>query len=316
MYELSNFTSALTISGASASSLEGVLLLAVLSFILGFALNRGSICTVIATDDLVSRGRPARSLALLEAALWAGLVYALLPSSPHMPQGWLPPVYLFVGTFIFAFGSYLNSACVFGSIGHFGNGQIDFSLVFVGIFIVTYIAPIARVLPATSPLDLAPQENVLLLSVVLLLFFGARRLVTRREEGTFWLLGFTMAAVGITFVLLITFTPLFSITASLKSVVTVPVAGGATVVGMFLGSMVSGYLREGPFTFKRPTWKGMARHLGGGMLMGLGAALVPSGNDTLLLVGLPGGAWQAFTSYALLVAILAALIKTLGSSTP
>lgn len=309
MNDLSNFASALTVSEASASSWAGILLLAVLSFILGFALNRGSICTVIATDELVSKGRPARSLALLESALWAGLIYALLPSSPHMPHGWLPPVYLLLGTFVFALGSYLNRACVFGSIGHFGNGQIEFALVFIGIFLVTYFEPITHLLPITSPVDLAPPDNVLLLSILLLLLLAVRRSVTRREEGTFWLLGFTMAAVGITFALLITFTPLFSITASLKSVVTVPVAGGATVVGMLLGSMVSGYLREGPFTFKRPTWKGMARHLGGGMLMGLGAALVPGGNDTLLLVGLPGGAWQAFASYALLVAILATFIK-------
>jgi hypothetical protein len=37
----------------------GMALLALLGFVLGFALNRGSICTVIATRELVSEKKPA-----------------------------------------------------------------------------------------------------------------------------------------------------------------------------------------------------------------------------------------------------------------
>jgi hypothetical protein len=57
-------------------------LLAVPTFILGFALNHGSICTVIATTELVSERRSARSIALVECAVWAALVYAILETSP------------------------------------------------------------------------------------------------------------------------------------------------------------------------------------------------------------------------------------------
>ena len=52
-------------------------LLGVLGFVLGFALNHGSICTVIATTELVSEKRPAQFIALVECAVWAALVYAL-----------------------------------------------------------------------------------------------------------------------------------------------------------------------------------------------------------------------------------------------
>jgi len=48
--------------------------------------------------------------------------------------------------------------------------------------------------------------------------------------------------------------------------------------------------------------------------MGLGALVIPGGNDTLLMVGLPMGAWQAGLAYALLVASLAALIVKFGST--
>jgi len=47
--------------------------------------------------------------------------------------------------------------------------------------------------------------------------------------------------------------------------------------------------------------------------MGLGAILIPGGNDTLLLIGFPMGAWQAALAYVLLVASLAALIAKFGS---
>ena len=47
--------------------------------------------------------------------------------------------------------------------------------------------------------------------------------------------------------------------------------------------------------------------------MGLGALLIPGGNDTLLLIGFPMGAWQAALAYVLFVASLAALIAKFGS---
>jgi uncharacterized protein len=50
-----------------------------------------------------------------------------------------------------------------------------------------------------------------------------------------------------------------------------------------------------------------------GILMGLGALLIPGGNDTLLMVGLPMGAWQAALAYALFVASVAALVAKFGS---
>lgn len=303
----------LTFMSASGADWLGTGLIAILSFALGFALNRGSICTVIATADLVVRRRPARSIALLESALWASLVYALLNISPFMSEGWLPLGYLVVGTALFAIGSYVNGACVFGSVGHFGNGEIDFALVFVGIFIVTHIEPLTSLLPAQLPLTMSLPGGILLLVGILALLVLGRFAVTRRAEKNFGLLSLTMAAVGLTFALLAAFTPLFSITASIETVVSVPVAGAVTIAGMALGSLASAALRERRLMFQWPTWQGVMRHLAGGSLMGFGAILIPGGNDTLLLVGLPGAAWQAFVSYTLLVGALAALIAVFGT---
>ena len=110
-----------------------------LGFVLGFALNHGSICTVIATRELVSERRPARFIALVECAVWAALAYAILETSPTMQRGWSPLGYLVPAAMLFGVGTYVNGACVFGSVGHFGNGEIDFGFTFLGIFAVLYI---------------------------------------------------------------------------------------------------------------------------------------------------------------------------------
>lgn len=53
-----------------------------LSFILGFAMNHGSIFTFIATTELVLKRRPARFLALAECAIWAAIAYVVLEKLP------------------------------------------------------------------------------------------------------------------------------------------------------------------------------------------------------------------------------------------
>ena len=134
-------------------SWAGIALLGVLGFVLGFALNHGSICTVIATKELVSEKRPARFIALVECAVWATLVYAILETSPTMQHGWSPLAYLVPAAILFGLGTYVNAACVFGSIGHFGNGEIDFGFVFLGIFAVVYIESLLGLLPDQPPIS-------------------------------------------------------------------------------------------------------------------------------------------------------------------
>jgi uncharacterized protein len=118
--------SGLGLADAGIEIWAGLALLALLGFVLGFALNHGSICTVIATRELASEKRPARFIALVECAVWAALVYAILETSPTMQQGWSPLGYLVPAAMLFGIGTYVNDACVFGSVGHFGNGDIDF----------------------------------------------------------------------------------------------------------------------------------------------------------------------------------------------
>src|SRR5262245_10656647 len=50
--------------------------------------------------------RPARFTALVECAIWAALVYAILETSLAMQQGWSPLVYLVPAAVLLGIGTY------------------------------------------------------------------------------------------------------------------------------------------------------------------------------------------------------------------
>ena len=312
---MSEFILSIFGSGLANSSMEpwaALALLGVLGFVLGFALNHGSICTVIATTELVSEKRPARFIALFEAAVWAALIYTILETSPTMQQGWLPLVYLVPAAMLFGIGSYVNGACVFGSVGHFGNGQIDFGFAFLGIVAVFYIESLFELFPDQPPISASLPLGSVFLAVALLAILALRLGVSLRSESNFPQLTLSMAAIGITFTVLTVFAPGFSITVPVV-IVSIPVAGAVISLSMFAGSLVSARLRTRRFMLTWPTINNILRRTLGGILMGLGALLIPGGNDTLLMIGFPLGAWQAALAYVLLVASLAALIAKFGS---
>ena len=160
-------------------------LLGVLGFVLGFALNHGSICTVIATRELISEKRPARFIALVECAVWAALVYAILETSPTMQQGWSPLGYLVPAAILFGLGTYVNGACVFGSVGHFGNGEIDFGFVFLGILAVFYVESLLGLLPDQPPISASLPLGPGLLGLALLAILALRLGMSFRSESNF-----------------------------------------------------------------------------------------------------------------------------------
>ena len=303
----------LGLADAGMESWAGMALLGLLGFVLGFALNHGSICTVIATRELVSEKRPARFIAIVECAVWAALAYAILGTSPTMQQGWSPLGYLVPAAMLFGIGTCVNGACVFGSVGHFGNGDIDFGFAFLGIFAVSYIASLFSLLPGQPPTSASLPLGPVLVAIALLVILALRLGLSLRSESNFWRLTLSMAAIGITFTILAIFAPGFSITASVGSIISIPVAGVAIAVCMFGGSLISARLLKRRFPLKWPTINTIVRRTVGGILMGVGALLIPGGNDTLLMIGFPMGAWQAALAYVLFVGTVAALIAKFGS---
>ena len=182
---MSEFLVSIFGSGLAEASMEtwaGIALLGVLGFVLGFALNHGSICTVIATRELVSEKRPAQFIALAECAVWAALVYAILETSPTMQQGWSPLGYLVPAAMLFGVGTYVNGSCVFGSVGHFGNGEVAFGFTFLGIAAVFYIVPLFGLLPDQPPITDSLPLGPVLLAIALLAILALRLGVSLKSE--------------------------------------------------------------------------------------------------------------------------------------
>ncbi|MQW35758.1 YeeE/YedE thiosulfate transporter family protein [Sinorhizobium meliloti] len=303
-------------SGPVTAGMEnwaGTALLGVVAFVVGFTLNHASICTVIATRELVAERRPARSIALVECAVWAGLAYAVLGIAPTMQEGWFPLSHLVPAAILFGFGTYVNGACVFGSIGHVGNGETEFGFTLLSISVVFYIESWFALLPDQPPISASAPLGAVLLALALFVLLGLRLSVSLRSRSNFWRLTYSMGAVGITSTILVALAPEYSITASVGTIVSIPVAGAVVLICMFAGSFASARFRRHRFKLRWPTTKGILKRSFGGILMGLGALMIPGGNDTVLLIGLPMGAWQAVLAYALFVATLAALIAMFGS---
>lgn len=99
------------LGGAGAKAFEtwaGFSVIGTLSFVLGFAMNYGSICTFIATTELVSERRPARFLALAECAVWAAVGYIVLDTLPAMQSGWSPLLHMVGAAILFGVGVYVT----------------------------------------------------------------------------------------------------------------------------------------------------------------------------------------------------------------
>lgn len=80
---------------------------------------------------------------------------------------------------------------------------------------------------------------------------------------------------------------------------------GAAFAGMFGSAAL-----RGSFRLRRPRPRAALRHLVAGATMGAGAALIPGGNDGLILFGLPSLSPHALPTW---LAIVAGILLTLGA---
>jgi uncharacterized protein len=67
---------------------------------------------------------------------------------------------------------------------------------------------------------------------------------------------------------------------------------------------------------QRPEWRRGLRCAGGGLIMGCGAALVPGGNDSLLLWAIPGLTIYGALAYLFMLVTIAAGFALKARQTP
>ncbi|MFU1608522.1 YeeE/YedE thiosulfate transporter family protein [Sulfitobacter pontiacus] len=307
------------------------------AFLVGYAIRRGSICAVLATRVLILEGKSSRFRAFLVAAAGSGAIIVPLhwamPNLATLSAGYPVTGLVLLGGAAFGVGAWVNGACALGTLAHLTGGQVRYLATVVGMvagaLIVQYagVASNQDALPKASPLE-SPDLFAVLFVVALALSL-ANALYRRVPR---WWRGFrepesarmgpyrSMLIVGIFGGLLYalagnwTYMAILSGRAARLVDPTLLPSGWPALlsaVAVILGG-VTAAVRYGHFTFQRPRMVGLLRSLAGGMIMGASAAIIPGGNGTLLIHGLPSLAPHAIAAYAAMTGTLCIFFWVLG----
>lgn len=312
--------------------------------VMGLAIQRGATCTVAAVDQLLTAHRASRLAAMLEASLWVlgGLLLSTaLQAMPRLPAHHLVSAATLLGGALLGLGAFVNRACVFGALARLGTGEWAYLMTPPG-FLAGYAlfhaagwvpaathAAAAPVLGAT----MSPQWRTLALALVAAAFAArlvvvARALVRRDapasdgEAPSAWTPHSATLVIGLTFFATFALAGPWAYTDVLAELAAylegVPGAGSPAVVqrllllvALFSGALLGGRLSQRwavvPITVAR-----LLRCFCGGLLMGIGSAWIPGGNDGLVLMGLPLLAPHAWTAFLTMCGAIALAITARG----
>jgi len=313
--------------------------LLLLAAVTGFAAHRASVCTVRAVLEII-QSRTAHMLAgFIKTALWAALVFGLLvwitPESgaPRTLMVLEPRPLALAGGFLFGVGAVSNGACSYSTLQRVADGDLWGLTTLAGMALgvlgwTTLDAALVMTRPAAVPVGWTQAGTLtpyLLAALVLLGIFEAYRL-WRRSPGTDAPLARVLAphyrvasaalVMGVSAGLLYALHGGWSYTTTLRRAVEAGYRGGpgptqiqlALFAAFFCGMLLSA-LQRGSFRLRWTPTGSVWPRLTGGALMGAGAAMVPGGNDTLILTGLPAFSGWALGAYvAVIVGVATGLV--------
>ena len=286
------------------------------ALLVGWSINQGGICSVGATHDLVERRDPRLTIGIAFAAATAGLV--LLPASwlsggqVHLTGSVSIGGSLILGAVLLGIGAVVNDACLLGSLGRLGNGEVRFLGLPVGLAIGYALTRISPVEVRTSPsmLDHPSATGSLLLAVfALLLLATGWRLIRDRThiDERRYPLCIAMLILGLCGAMLYAARPGWGYADAVQRgfggapmampMLMIDGAGGSWLALMTVTGSICAAMMAGRFAARRPTPRGVFRSVVGGMLMAIGAVRVPGGNDSLLLAAIPSGSASGILAY-------------------
>lgn len=320
----------------------GLILLVAL---IGFVAHRASVCTVRAILEVTQSGTAHMLASFVRAALWAALVFgALVWLTPaHAMLVVLEPRPLAVaGGFLFGLGSAINGACSFSTLQRVADGDLGGLATLAGMALgllgwatldVALVMTHPRALPvvwtqlgAWLPWLLAPLA---LLGVIELALLWAGRPRTSWRARAFaprYRVATAGLVIGVIAGLLYALEGGWAYTATLRQSVDAAyrhVPGPSSLQWLLLGALWSGMVASAvqrrSFRLRWQPTRSLWPRLAGGTMMGAGSAMVPGGNDALLLTGLPAFSGWALIAYAALLAGVAvglAILQRLGARLP
>lgn len=290
------------------------------TFVMGYAIQRGSTCLVAAIEELLHMRRGSRLAAIAEASIWVagGMAIARLAGfAVTVPQPSTTVAWAIAGGLLFGAGACVNGACAFGTVARLGSGQWAYAFTPIGIlagdiaFVHLHRMMAAGMFSASTGLI---EHGWLLAPIIGLLAWRAlgvggalarRPLVAHPSTAH-------LATIGIA----LTFLAMFLTVgpwAYTDVIADIARNGGSTrdgrwilIASLFAGAVFGGW-HGGRLRLQSPSVRTALRCLVGGALMGWGADLIPGGNDGLLLIGMPllrPYAWIAAAAMAAAILVL------------
>lgn len=317
-----------------------------LAAVIGFAVHRASVCNVKAVAELLTTRRGLMLGSFLKTVLWViaatiAIEFFLGPGSTWPLQLWGLGISSLAGGFVFGVGAALNGGCAFGTVGRLGNGDLRMIVTLFGLVVGLTGAghfQISGWFPLPEGVDrglsIQPAVVIILKAVLSLwVFWELWRLLRNRSRGISWRelvspdryrLSTAALLLGISNGVLYSFFGPWSYTRTVRTAVNQVVMdrpGPGVLYWLLFAALVAGVLlsslTRGSFTLDWRIRFDSLRNLFGGMLMGVGVALTPGGNDVLILHAIPSGSPQALPAYAaVLVGTATALmvIRACGGS--
>lgn len=296
-----------------SSELPFALLAAV---VLGASAHRAGLCAVKAVAEVMTSRRGHVLWSFLKASLWTAGLLALAEAVGHgagLGHRAVSGVSL-LGGLLFGIGAGSNGSCSFSTLSRLAEGH------WVMLFTLAGWAASMRAVALLWPGLHAPAvpgriDPWWAVPLALWMLWEARA-IWQRRAATLEVLGaghMTLSAAVLLIALGNTALLLMGLPWSFTSTA-ICAAGAAAlsscadpvklwlVSAAALAAMILSALLRGSFRLRRTRPRAVVRHFGAGLAMGAGAALIPGGNDGLILFGLPSLSPHAFPTWAALVA--------------
>ena len=300
---------------AMAMSVAAMVLSILLAALMGFAAHRSGVCTVKAVMELVTTGRAFLLASFWRAALWVMVVDLVVYWAGGAQPIFGPAVRLsywpFIGGVAFGMGAAMNKGCAFSTLNRLGGGDLGMLVTLIAFFLGS-AAMIAYPIEAISgPVEQLPgllmhrQDVVALLTLILVGWVIRRTWYLWKERpheqgprqmllSERYRLSTGAALIGLSAGILFALQGAWLYTSTVRSLATMafdPTAGPSLdhlllFAAVLFGIVVSVWQRRA-FRLQAPGPVAAMRHFGGGMMMGVGATMIPGGNDVLVLQTIP-----------------------------
>lgn len=311
-----------------------------LAFWAGFATRRASLCLVRATTEIINR-KPAKTMFFVVQAMVIALsitipAMLLFPDYISLTDSYSISFYLFLGAFLYGVGAFLNGSCALGTLNQLMNGKIEYSGSIVGMALGFFCFLLIQEFIVLKETDNSMIVNYKFLFLLPLMFvvWSVTIIQTRKflkeSEGNklkkikryitssvarnyigVTIFGFCSGALYLilggawdyTNFIRTAETIILEQGQSNVNLTPIIVTTSALIIGMGVASLLSK-----DFNFTKAAPKEFAVKILSGSLMGFSAGLIPGGNDTLILHGIPGLAIHA--PIALVTIMLAIAVAT------